>query len=147
MIGRPPDADCGGNVLRLRYGRNESDVGKQCQTAQSSMHVQRLKFSRRDHEHKLPLRSFHDRCDRDRPHRCETGAAGDENKAPDMVRPEKRTAKRSRQFYSMSDADIPTERGGYKPIGKFSNMKMQQTTVLAPLQRVGRAVVSRREAS
>ena len=92
MIGWPSDADGGGDALRLRYRQNDRDIGKQREAAQRAMHIKRLKSSRRDDEYDFPLRPLHDRRDRDRPHRRETGAAGDEHQAAGMPWPQKRAA-------------------------------------------------------
>src|SRR6266576_957795 len=147
MVGRPSGADLGGDVLRFRYGRNDGDIGKQRQAAQGAVHVQRLQLSRRDHEYQLPLRPFQDRGNRDRPHRRETGAAGDKHNAAGMISPEKGAAIRSRYLDAMPDADISAELRGYNTVGEPPDVEIQQAIVSAPFQRIGRAVGSRRKSA
>src|SRR5712671_5141496 len=55
MVGWPSAANGGGDALRFRHGRYDRDIGKQRQTAQRAVHVQRLKLSRRDHEYQFPV--------------------------------------------------------------------------------------------
>ena len=46
---------------------------------------------------------------------------------------------------AVPDADIPAQRGGYRAVGKLSDVKVQHAVVGAALQRIGRAVASRRK--
>src|ERR1700730_6671347 len=145
MVGWPSAANGGGDALRFRYGRYDRDVGKQRQTTQRAVHVQRLKLSRRDHEYQFALRPLQDRCDRDRPHRRETGATGDKNNAAGMIWPEKGAAERTRHLYAVPDADFSPQLRGYDSVRESADVKMQHAIVGATLERIGRAVASRRK--
>src|ERR1700746_880132 len=109
------------------------------------MHIKRLKFLRRDHEDQFALRPFHDRSDRDRPHRRETGAAGGKDNAAGMIWPEKGASERPGQPYAVSDTDIPSQFGRYDSVGKPSDVEVHQPIVGPALQWIGGAIKSRRK--
>ena len=145
MIGRPAAADGVRDLLRLRHHRDQRDVGKQRQPAQRGMHVERADAAGLHDEDHFALRLLHDRGNRDRPHRGETSAAGDEHDAPRMALPEKGTAVRSRQLDAVPGADFVAERRGYLPVRNLSDVKVQQVIVRSAFQRKGRAVGPCRE--
>src|SRR5438067_69061 len=59
MIGRQAAADRRKILLRLRYRRNDGDVGKQRQATQCAVHIERLQLSRGHHACHLPLRPLY----------------------------------------------------------------------------------------
>ena len=59
-----------------------------------------------------------------------------------MIRPQKRRAKRPSQLQPVPNLDFLAKSGRHQPMRKPANVKMQQSSFRASLQRISRAIAS-----